>query len=96
MRYKPDTLDDVEKSDLIQLSRDLLEATVTSTKILDLNEMSPGKLQEAKVVLGFLNAANNTMKTKMQFFKMIGLDDKINAVKASSKELIKRTKKYKM
>jgi hypothetical protein len=85
-RFSPDTVQDIQKSDLIKLSRELLDATVRSTKIMDAKEMTPKKLQEAKIVLGFLNAANSTMKTKMQYFKMEGLADKVKLIKKVSKK----------
>ena len=81
-RYAPDTMEHIKKSDLIQLSRNILDATVQSTKVLEIDEMTPMKLQEAKLVLGFLNSANNVMKTKMQFFKMAGLEKKVEAIKS--------------
>ena len=84
--YKPDTLKDLEKSDLIQFSRDLLESVVQSTNMLNAPEMTIKKLQEAKIVLGFLNAARNAMDTKIKMFKLTGLDKKIEAVQNHSKK----------
>ena len=81
-----DTMKHVEESNLIQLSRELLSSIVDSTKILDLKEMTPDKLKESKVVLGFLNAADRAMKTKMTYFKMTGVGDKVSAVKHRSKK----------
>lgn len=80
-KYAPDTIEHLESSDLVQLSRDLLESVVESTKMLTLPKMTPNKLQEAKIVLGYLNAARNTMDTKIKVFKLTGLDKKIEAVK---------------
>lgn len=85
-KHTPDTLSDIGNSDLVQLSRDLLEAVVGSTKILNLDEMTPQKLQESKMVLGFLNAADKTMKTKMQYFQMTGLSEKVAQVRSKAKE----------
>ena len=83
-----DRLEHIEESNLIQLSHNLLEAVVKSTNILKGDEFEnmdketqKQKLQEAKTVLGFLNATNSTMKTKMQFFRMVGIGDKISAIK---------------
>lgn len=82
-----DELNDIGDSDIVQLSRGLLDATVKSTAIMQMEEMTPAKLQEARLVLGFLNATNAVMKTKMQYFRMAGLTGKIDAVKERSKSL---------
>lgn len=87
MKYKPDTLNEIKDSDLIQLSRNLLDSVVTSTDMLVPKNMSPERLQEAKVVLGYLNAANKTILAKMQYFKMVGLGEKVKAVKKNGKNL---------
>ena len=78
---------DVDNSDLIALSRNLLSSIVTATDLTNISEMTPTKLAEAKVVLGYLNASNNMIKTKIQCFKLTGLDDKVEAVKKSSRKL---------
>ena len=83
----PDTLDDIKYTDLVQLSRKLLDAIVASTKMLDKGEMTPRKLQEAKIVLGYLTATTSTVKAKMAYFKMVGIGDKVEAVKSLSKKI---------
>ena len=60
-RYKPDTMREIKDSDLIQLSRNLLDSIVTSTDMLNPKNVTPERLQEAKVVLGYLNASNNAL-----------------------------------
>lgn len=77
----PDTMSTVGESNLIQKSKELLDAVVDSTKILEKTEMDEKGLKEASVVLGFLNAANNTMKTKMNYYKMMGVGDKVKSIK---------------
>lgn len=86
-KFNPDTLGHIERSDLIQLSRELLDAVVRGTAILEVKdkEMTPEKLKESKVVLGYLNAADKTIKTKMQYFKMTGVQRKVDAIKQMSK-----------
>ena len=76
-------MDEVKKSNLIQLSRGLLNSIVESTDLLNPKQMTPAKLGEAKVVLGFLNASLKALQTKMQYFKMIGVNGKIKAVQKS-------------
>lgn len=77
----PDTMEDIGKSDLVKLSRELLEATVQSSKIKEMESMGEEDLKRARVVLGFLNAADKVMRTKIQYFKMANVDDKIAAFK---------------
>ena len=82
----PDTMDDISQTDLIKVSRRLLDASIDSSGILEIGEMTPEKLREAKMVLGFLNATNNVVKTRMQFYKMIGITDDINKAKKNLKK----------
>jgi len=84
---RPDELEDIKDSDIVQLSRSLLNSMVQSTDLIRPQELTSQKLQEAKVLLGFLNSTANAMKMKMQFFKMIGLADKVKAVQEKSKNL---------
>ena len=72
----------IENLDLVQMSRDLLEAMVESTAILEGKKMTEQGLKEAKMVLGYLNATNNQVKTRMQWFKMTGLESKISRIRA--------------
>ena len=82
----PDTVDNIQNNDLVQISQKLLDRMISSTGMLSIKEMTPNKAKEAKLVLGYLNVTNNVIKTKMQFFKMVGLDGKIKAVKNVSKK----------
>lgn len=81
-------MEHIEDSDLIQMSHKLLNAIVDSTDILQSKKLKEldketqrQKLHEARTVLGFLNAANSTMKTKMQYFRMMEVGEKIEAIK---------------
>jgi hypothetical protein len=88
-RFAPDNLKTLKGSDMIQMSRELLDAAVRSTEILKLKpgEMTPEKLKEAKVVLGYVNATNNVMKTRINILKMTGIQAKCKAIKSKSKSL---------
>lgn len=81
-KYKKDMPKHIENLDLVQMSRDLLEAMVESTAILEGKKMTEQGLKEAKMVLGYLNATNNQVKTRMQWFKMTGLESKISRIRA--------------
>ena len=84
-KYSPDTIEDLKKTDLVKLSRDLLGATVESTKALDPKiKVTPDRIKELKITLGFLNATVNATKAKMQFFRMVGMTEKIKAIRKMS------------
>jgi hypothetical protein len=90
VKFSPDTIKDLEKTDLVQLSRNLLGAVVDSTNAMDNTvEMNPKRLQEMRLVLSYLNATVNATKAKMQFFKMVGVGDKVNAVRRTTKTKLK-------
>jgi len=84
MKKQKDTVDHVEESNLVQMSRELLEALVTSTAILTKRKMTEQGLKEGKLVLGYLNASLNATKARMQWFKMTGLEGKLKSVKDSN------------
>lgn len=93
-KYSKDSEEYLENLDLVQMSRKLLEAVIMSTEIMDNKEkrMTWQGLKEAKLVLGYLNAANNQVRTRMQWFKMTNLEKKIESVKAKNvKRLIDDT-----
>jgi hypothetical protein len=48
---KFDGVEDISKSDIVKLSKKLLDACINSTDILNVKEMTPEKLKEAKIVL---------------------------------------------
>lgn len=79
-----DTLEGMRDSDLVSMAKKLFEATVKSTDLLNVGvgEMTVDKVREGKLVLGFLNATNKIMQTKLSVFKMVGLPEKIAAVEA--------------
>jgi hypothetical protein len=85
----PDTMNDISDSDIVQLAKGLLDAVVRSSGIesLQQGELTPEKLREVKMVLGYLNATNSVMKTKMSFFKMVGVDEKVREIRRRGREL---------
>lgn len=85
-KYNPDSIRDLEQTDLVRLSRDLLESVVKNTGVLNRKKMSKEALQEYKTVLGFLNASTKTIQVKMQVFKMMGVGEKVKAVQKRNKQ----------
>lgn len=84
-KYQKDSIKHLEESNLIQLSRDLLLKMVESSAILEGKKMTEQSLKEARLILGYLNASHNILRTRMHFFKMTGLESKIERIKATSK-----------
>jgi len=84
-KNKPDSIETLQSTDMVQLSYALCLQVINATNMENIKEITPEKLREMKLVLGYLNMADRAMKTKMQVFKMTGLDDKVAAVKAAGK-----------
>jgi hypothetical protein len=84
---KPDTMDDLQNSDLIQLSRKLLDVMIGSTNMMSLKKMTPEKLRECKTVLSYLNSCNSIMKTRISVFRLTGMEEKIKFMKDRAKEM---------
>lgn len=85
MKLQKDTIAHVEQSDLVQVSRNLLGSIIESTSVLEKREMTPKALQESKVVLGYLNASIKAVGTRMKYFQMTGVADKVRKIQASQK-----------
>lgn len=85
--YSKDKLEHIENLNLVQLSRDLLLAMVESTAIMEGKKMTEQGLKEAKIVLGYLNAANSNVKTRIGWFKMSGLENKVKSVKERTEKV---------
>jgi len=79
--YSRDKIEHIENLNLVQLSRDLLTAMIEATALMEGQKMTEQGLKEAKLVLGYLNAANSTVKTRIGWFKMSGLQDKVKKIK---------------
>ena len=85
--YQKDKMEHIENLNLVQLSRDLLEAMVESTAIMEGRKMTEQGLKEAKIVLGYLNAANANVKTRIGWFRMQGLEDKVKKVRERTEKV---------
>jgi len=84
---KVDTIQDVTENDMIGLTRELLDKVVVSSGIKEQSNMDKDGARNAKIVLGYINAVNSTINTKIQIFKMVGLIDKVKAIKKRSSRL---------
>lgn len=83
-----DSVHGMANSKLVSLSKELLDAVVQSSGIRDWDSaMNESQIKEARIVLGFLNSTDRLMKTKLQVFRMTGLDKKLEAVKEHSSQM---------
>lgn len=73
--------EDIRETELVRLSRKLLDSVIANTGVLNKKKMTPEFMKENKLVLGFLNSTTKAIQTKMQFFKMIDTADKIEFIK---------------
>ena len=84
---RPDSLKDIEESDLVQISRRLLNSIVESSGLLRPQQLNDQKIKEARLIISFINATAGAMRTKLSYFKMIGLEEKVKAIRDHSQKL---------
>jgi len=83
-----DNIEDVGKNDLLQTTLAILNNLRDVTSLEEATEITPDVRSDAKMVLGYINAANSVMKTKMNFFKTASaLDRAADAIRDKSKTL---------
>lgn len=80
-------MDEIKKTNLVSKANDLLDAITESTNAMEIRTMDEKRFKEMKLVLGFLNACNNVVNTKLKYYKMTGVEEKIKAIKNRSKNL---------
>jgi len=86
-RVKKEVLPDkFEVRDLVGVSWNTLQKLF---KTLQGREITPKDLPQWKLMLGFVNATNNSVKTSMQCFKLSTLPQSINYLKKT----LKRTRR---
>lgn len=81
---RPDSMQDIADADLVQLSRKLLDGVIVSTDAMTAMPMSPERAADLRLVLGFLKATNNMINSKLHYFHLVRIDDKIAAVKSKA------------
>lgn len=80
-------MDEIAKTNLVSKANQLLDAIVESADAMKPYNLDEQKMKEIKLVLGFLNACNNVINTKLKYFRMVGVGAKIKAVKERSKKV---------
>lgn len=78
-------MDDIEKTNIVNKANNLLDSIVESTSAMIPQEVNEERYKEMKLVLGFLNACNNVINTKLKYFKMVDISEKIEAIKNKNK-----------
>jgi len=84
MSKKGDTLEHIKENNILQLTQELLDKVIVSTDALKQKKMTPERMKEYRLTLGYVNAVNTSIKTKLIYFRMTDLDLKLAAVKESS------------
>ena len=78
---KEETLEKLKKINFVNMAKNLLDSSVTKADSYSKKKYTDQSLKQGKLVLGFLNAFLNSYKTKIQFYKLSGIKDKIKVIK---------------
>ena len=80
MREKrTENLDDLKKFELLIPTKDLLDAVIGSADALTQTPIDQERAKTLKLVLGFLNAYIKAYNTKMGYFKLTMVPEKLKA-----------------
>jgi len=82
-----ETMKSLEQFQLVVPAKELFEALSKSTDADSVTEMTPERARNMKLVLGFLNAYIRAFGTKMGYFRLVGVTDKLAAAAKYSKRL---------
>jgi len=82
-----ETKKSLEQFDLVIPAKDLLDAIIISGNAYSKKPLTEAKAKNMKLVLGFLNAYIKAFHTKVSYFKLTAIPDKIQMVKKFSKKL---------
>ncbi len=85
--FKPDTLESIGETDLIQLSRKLLDAVIVSSDALTPQDLTPERMKQMRLVNGMLNSSMGVIKTKLAYFRMVDTANKASAIKNAMKQV---------
>jgi len=83
----------IEGIDIIIPAKDLHEAIVKQTKALESQTvMDKQRLQELRLAVSSMNACIRAVGTKVNYFKLVGYQDKLKYFKKHGKKLSKKKK----
>lgn len=80
-----ENLSDLGNITFVNLAKDLLSSSIESSQIMAQQPYTPETSKYAKLTLGYLNAFLNSYKTRMSYWKMTGVKEKIAAIQKTSK-----------
>lgn len=80
-----ETLDTLEKAEIIEIGGKLLNATIESSGILEGKPFTKQSLQEAKLVGAMYNSRIKGLNFRMSFFELTGVVGKVKALKKHAK-----------
>jgi len=82
-----ETLKDLGGFELVLPAKQIFDAFTKSADALTPQEITPERAKQLKLVLGSLNAYINAHKTKIGYFRLTGVPDKVKFVKKYSDKM---------
>lgn len=89
MKQKTEDLKSLEKFELVIPAKDLLDAVTNSADALTKMPIDENRAKQLRLVLGFLNAYLKAYQTKIGYFKLTAIPEK---VKSAIKKKLKKFK----
>ena len=81
------TESDIKEISFVRLAKELLDASIESSEVLRAKPYSEESLPKAKMTLGYLNALIKAFQTKVHYYRIMNLGEKIKGVEKNSKNL---------
>ena len=81
-----ETMDDLGTVPFVDLAKQLLDASIDSSNVMTSEPYTPETAKYAKLTLGYANAFLKAYNTKMNYWKMSGVADKVKAIKGINKK----------
>ena len=84
-----ETLENLKEFEIIVPAKDIFESIAKSAKASKIQDLTPTRMKEMRLVQGFLNSYIRAFSTKAGYFKLVGIKDKVKSVKYQAKRLTK-------
>ena len=78
---------DFEGTQFVQIAKQLLDSSIRASGVLKLKKFDKESRENARLVLGYLNAVMKGFQTKVTYHKIMDLDAKTEAIEHKSKDL---------
>ena len=82
---KENTPKELSQFELIIPAKKFLDAMVSSTQAFNKQKMTEKRLKEMKLTLGAINAYVKSFQTKVGYFKIVGVSEKVKEFKKLGK-----------